>query len=115
MLGGDEGIIRLLRSDFRGSISDSQPDHESFETGQARIMQLLEDSRGDLISGSEDGMIKVVSPRRIVQAACDLYQPLLDRPTNASEQEAAQLCACQIPETWWNLWGWVCFAWGMLT
>lgn len=115
MLGGDEGIIRLFRSDFRGSTSDSQPDHESFETGQARIMQMMEDSRGDLISGSEDGTIKVLSPRRIVKATCDLYQPLLHRPTNASEQEAAQLCACQVPEQWWNVWGWVCFTWGMLT
>jgi WD40 repeat protein len=115
MPGGGEGIIRLWKSDFRGSTSDSQLDHESFETGQARIMQLLEDSRGDLISGSDDGTIKVVSPRRIVKAACDLYRPLLDRPTNASEKEAAQLCACQIPETWWNLWGWVCLAWGMLS
>jgi WD40 repeat protein len=113
LTGGDDGTIRIWASDIRHADPNSQADHESFETGQSRVTKLMENSFGDLISGSSDGTIKVLSPRRIVRAACQHYAPLLNNPNTTPEKEAAQLCTCQIPDSWWEFWSWLCFGWNM--
>jgi hypothetical protein len=114
LTGGDQGEIRIWTSEIRDVGPDTQADHESFNTGQSRIVAMLENRAGDLISAADDGSLKVISPRHVVQAACQHYQPQLKRPTNISEREAAQLCACQIPKHWWNLFGWLCFGWNLI-
>jgi len=114
LTGGEQGNIRIWTSEIRNAGPDSQADHESLNTGQSRIVAMLENKAGDLISAADDGSLKVISPRNVVQAACQQYQPQLKRPTNISEREAAQLCSCQIPQHWWNLFGWFCFGWNLI-
>jgi hypothetical protein len=122
MTGGEEGRITIWSPSMRRKPFGAQIFREELETGQksnncdtcSSIAALIQTSDGDLISGSTDGTIKVISPAKVVRAACELYAPLISNPTNSSERKAAQLCASQVPENRWDGVGWLRFIWSYL-
>ena len=110
LTAGEGGQIGIWNSGFQTGVRGLQPNHETISTGQGKIISLLETNSGDLISGSEDGSLKITSPSRVVRAACELYKPIMAQPSSAAEREASELCSCPPPDQWWNLFQWLCFA-----
>ena len=111
-LGGQIGV---WNSGFHTRERGLQPAHETINTGQGRIISLVETNAGDLISGSDDGSIKITSPSKVVRAACQLYKPIMDQPSSVAQQEASELCSCPPPDHWWNALQWLCFQWKLFS
>ena len=111
-LGGQIGV---WNSGFHTRERGLQPAHETINTGQGRIISLVETNAGDLISGSDDGSIKITSPSKVVRAACQLYKPIMDQPSSVAQQEASELCTCPPPDHWWNVLQWLCFQWKLFS
>jgi WD40 repeat protein len=115
MTGGEEGKVEIWNTGLRKQPSSPQLYREVLVTGQkGAITSLIQTSDGDLVSGSRDGSIKVLSPRKVVRAACELYAPLMNNAPNSSEHKAAVFCASQVPENWWDGMGWLRYIWNYL-
>ena len=115
LTAGENGQIGVWNSGFDTRERGLQPAHETINTGQGRIISLLETNAGDLISGSADGSIKITSPSKVVRAACQLYKPIMDQPSSVAEQKASELCSCPPPDQWWNVLQWLCFRWKLIS
>jgi hypothetical protein len=115
LTAGEKGQIGVWNSGFHTRERGLQPAHETSNTGQGRITSLLETNAGDLISGSDDGSIKITSPSKAVRAACQLYMPIMDQPSSVAEQKASELCSCPPPDSWWNVLQWLCFGWNLIS
>jgi hypothetical protein len=115
LTAGENGQIGVWNSGFDTRERGLQPAHETINTGQGRIISLLETNAGDLISGSADGSIKITSPSKVVRAACQLYKPIMDQPSSVAEQKASELCSCPPPDQWWNVLQWLCFQWKLFS
>ena len=115
LTAGEEGKIKIWSSGIDTMRPHGQPDYEEFSTGQeGGIVQLFETGSGDLISGSDKGSLKLISPRKVVKAACKHYESIMNKPRSDSEKEASALCACQPPEHLWDLLRWLCFNWNRI-
>jgi hypothetical protein len=111
LTAGENGEIGVWNDGFYTRERGLQPAHEKINTGQeGRMTSLLETNAGDLISGSDDGSIKITSPSKVVKAACQLYKPIMDQPSSVAEQKASKLCPCPPPDHWWDVKHWLCFA-----
>jgi hypothetical protein len=115
LTAGEQGEIGVWNSGFQTRERGLQPAHETINTGQGRIISLMETNAGDLISGSDDGSIKIISPSKVVRAACQLYKPIMDQPSSVAEQKASDLCSCPPPDQWWNVLQWLCFGWNLIS
>jgi hypothetical protein len=115
LTAGENGQIGVWNAGLHTRERGSQPAHETINTGQGKIISLLETKPGDLISGSADGSIKITSPSKVVRAACQLYKPIMNQPSTLAEQKASELCSCPPPDQWWNVLQWLCFRWKLIS
>lgn len=112
---GGNGELNIWNRGLEPTEIGIRPKHETLSVGLDGITSLLETGDGALVSGGEDGSIKIVSPRKVVAAACREYERVTVQPDDLAEKEAAQLCRCQPPDQWWKVWRWICYWWNTAT